>query len=68
MNTAAKLGSYALGLAVVFGGALGAGKLTAPDPTSAAAKNGRRSKKRGPRPDERRKRRSWARVRQGHRT
>ncbi|MEV4802775.1 hypothetical protein AB0K18_22410 [Nonomuraea sp. NPDC049421] len=38
MNTVAKLGSYALGLAVVFGGALGAGKLTTPDPTSAAAR------------------------------
>ncbi|MEU5863801.1 MULTISPECIES: hypothetical protein [unclassified Nonomuraea] len=30
MNTAAKLGSYALGLAVVFGGALGAGKAVGP--------------------------------------
>ncbi|GAA2208422.1 hypothetical protein GCM10009850_038800 [Nonomuraea monospora] len=33
MNTAAKLGSYALGLAVVFGGALGVGKVV--NPTSA---------------------------------
>ncbi|MEO3867502.1 hypothetical protein ABGB18_01585 [Nonomuraea sp. B12E4] len=30
MNTAAKLGSYVLGLAVVFGGALGAGKVVGP--------------------------------------
>ncbi|MEV1167519.1 hypothetical protein [Nonomuraea sp. NPDC049784] len=30
MNTAAKLGSYVLGLAVVFGGALGAGKAVGP--------------------------------------
>ncbi|MFG1711365.1 hypothetical protein ACFLIM_50285, partial [Nonomuraea sp. M3C6] len=30
MNTAAKLGSYILGLAVVFGGALGAGKVVGP--------------------------------------
>ncbi|TDC99879.1 hypothetical protein E1292_30455 [Nonomuraea deserti] len=30
MNTAAKLGSYVLGLAVVFGGALGAGKMVGP--------------------------------------
>ncbi|PZG20914.1 hypothetical protein [Nonomuraea aridisoli] len=37
MNTAAKLGSYALGLAVVFGGALGVGKATAVSPSPAAA-------------------------------
>ncbi|TYB60289.1 hypothetical protein FXF51_32405 [Nonomuraea sp. PA05] len=30
MNTAAKLGAYALGLAVVFGGAFGAGKVVGP--------------------------------------
>ncbi|MEV0197129.1 hypothetical protein [Nonomuraea sp. NPDC050691] len=30
MNTAAKLGSYVLGLAVVFGGALGVGKAVGP--------------------------------------
>ncbi|NRQ39906.1 hypothetical protein HII36_49975 [Nonomuraea sp. NN258] len=30
MNTAAKLGSYVLGLAVVFGGALGVGKVVGP--------------------------------------
>jgi hypothetical protein len=30
MNTTAKLGAYALGLAVVFGGALGAGKVMGP--------------------------------------
>ncbi|MET8863915.1 hypothetical protein ABZW11_13255 [Nonomuraea sp. NPDC004580] len=48
MNTAAKLGSYALGLAVVFGGALGAGKLTAPDPTSAAARTADDQESAGP--------------------
>ncbi|AQZ67783.1 Putative secreted protein [[Actinomadura] parvosata subsp. kistnae] len=31
MNTAMKLGSYALGLAVVFGGGLGVGKVVAPE-------------------------------------
>jgi hypothetical protein len=39
MNTAAKLGSYALGLAVVFSGALGVGKVVGPTaPTAAAGK------------------------------
>ncbi|MFI7110157.1 hypothetical protein ACIBK9_27870 [Nonomuraea sp. NPDC050227] len=37
MNTAAKLGSYALGLAVVFGGALGAGKVVGPVGAAPAA-------------------------------
>ncbi|MFI9593892.1 hypothetical protein [Nonomuraea sp. NPDC052265] len=37
MNTAAKLGSYALGLAVVFGGALGAGKAVGPVGSAPAA-------------------------------
>ncbi|GGT02378.1 hypothetical protein ACFFV7_26975 [Nonomuraea spiralis] len=37
MNTAAKLGSYVLGLAVVFGGALGAGKAVGPVGTPPAA-------------------------------
>ncbi|MFB4269429.1 hypothetical protein [Nonomuraea sp. GTA35] len=36
MNTAARLGSYALGLAVVFGGALGVGKVVGPSPASTA--------------------------------
>jgi hypothetical protein len=37
MNTTAKLGSYVLGLAVVFGGALGAGKAVGPLSTPAPA-------------------------------
>ncbi|MFC5828711.1 hypothetical protein [Nonomuraea insulae] len=37
MNTATKLGSYALGLAVLFGGALGVGKAVGPTTKSAAA-------------------------------
>lgn len=37
MNTAAKLGSYALGLAVLFGGALGVGKVAGPTPPQPAA-------------------------------
>lgn len=37
MNAAVKLGSYVLGLAVVFGGALGVGKLMAPSSTAAAS-------------------------------
>jgi hypothetical protein len=36
MNTPAKLGAYVLGLAVVFGGALGAGRVVGPTATSAA--------------------------------
>lgn len=36
MNTAVKLGSYVLGLAVVFGGALGAGKAVGPVGTAPA--------------------------------
>ncbi|MFI7615599.1 hypothetical protein ACIBP6_30685 [Nonomuraea terrae] len=38
MNTAAELGSHTLGLAVVFGGALGVGKVTAVSPSPAATK------------------------------
>ncbi|SDK60390.1 hypothetical protein [Nonomuraea jiangxiensis] len=37
MNTAAKLGSYVLGLAVVFGGALGMGRVVGPVATPPAA-------------------------------
>ncbi|MEV0388756.1 hypothetical protein [Nonomuraea sp. NPDC050643] len=37
MNTAAKLGTYALGLAVVFGGALGVGRVVGPSSTSPTA-------------------------------
>ncbi|TDB99532.1 hypothetical protein E1267_37315 [Nonomuraea longispora] len=37
MNTPAKIGSYVLGLAVVFGGALGAGKVVGPAATSATS-------------------------------
>ncbi|MGR6913405.1 hypothetical protein ACU635_04045 [[Actinomadura] parvosata] len=37
MNTAMKLGSYALGLAVLFGGALGVGKVVAPEARTSAA-------------------------------
>ncbi|AQZ69535.1 Putative secreted protein [[Actinomadura] parvosata subsp. kistnae] len=39
MNTAVKLGSYVLGLAVVFGGALGVGKVVGPVGAQPAAEN-----------------------------
>ncbi|MGW3353215.1 hypothetical protein ACWDA3_58845, partial [Nonomuraea rubra] len=39
MNTAVKLGSYVLGLAVVFGGALGVGKVVGPVGTPPAAED-----------------------------
>lgn len=43
MNTPTKLGAYALGLAVVFGGAAGVGKIAGPEPATAKTGGGHTS-------------------------
>ncbi|MEW9555621.1 hypothetical protein [Nonomuraea sp. NPDC050783] len=47
MNTAGRLGVYVLGLAVVFGGALGVGRVTAPDDVAAASQDQKKSVEQG---------------------